>query len=223
MTNERKITVTYDTTKRAATNQNIYNNTVVKSSNNPVEIVTKITTHSPRIVKEERNKSNSRERPKLIQIGGNTRPSVQFSSPPPRLDLPATAKTLVPTQLTFVSPLKGMNESKEVVRKQEGQETSFFERETYFENRVENFNPNIMRVNSSHSIGTLQTVPRVSAGNMGNYTNHANGNVVNTTVIDEYQSKPLTVVKSDKKITEIKRLHSNSNAIKIESQKVEQS
>lgn len=87
---DRKITVTYDTTKRS-TNQNhstYNNNTVIKSGSNtgPIEVVTKITTHSPRVqVKEEKNKSGSRERPKIIQIGGNTRPSVQFSSPPARL------------------------------------------------------------------------------------------------------------------------------------------
>lgn len=125
---ERKITVTYDTTKRAS-NQSVFsNNTVVKPGNasGPIEVVTKITTHSPR------NRSGSRERPKIIQIGGNTRPSGQFSSPPPRLEIPTT-KALAPTQLAFVSPAKPFNDTKEV-RRPEGlrEETSFFERDTYF-------------------------------------------------------------------------------------------
>lgn len=59
-----------------------------------------------------------------------------------------------------------------------------------------------MRVNSSHSIGTLQTVPRTTPAAF---------------VVEEYQSsKPLTIVKSDRKITEIKRVQSNStNVVKV--------
>lgn len=51
-----------------------------------------------------------------------------------------------------------------------------------------------MRVNSSHSIGTLQTVPRAGES-------------------PKPQSPTLAVVKGDRRITEIKRIQSNSTEL----------
>jgi hypothetical protein len=106
--NERKITITYDTTKRTlnSSNNNLTSNKP-NSGSNPIEVTTKIIqpSSSPRgigsVLAEERNKSGSRERPRMMQVvssglanittssshnSNSNQPFLKFQSPPPRIE-----------------------------------------------------------------------------------------------------------------------------------------